>query len=132
MTRGVRKLAADDPRHGTVNGYGNLGCRCSACRDAWAVEFLKLREKRAAILAANPDIVAHGKATTYQNWKCRCEPCTAAATGSKRAQSQRHAGAGRRRAFFDLQVDALRTLGEHGLADEAEALFERIDKVWAS
>lgn len=25
------KLAEDDPRHGTVNGYTNLGCRCPAC-----------------------------------------------------------------------------------------------------
>jgi hypothetical protein len=29
-------LAPDDPRHGTVNGYGNLGCRCQPCRDAHA------------------------------------------------------------------------------------------------
>jgi hypothetical protein len=27
----------NDPRHGTVNGYSNLGCRCQPCRDAWAV-----------------------------------------------------------------------------------------------
>jgi hypothetical protein len=25
----------DDPRHGTVNGYGNLKCRCDRCREAW-------------------------------------------------------------------------------------------------
>jgi len=30
------KLAQDDPRHGTDNGYGNLSCRCQLCRDAWA------------------------------------------------------------------------------------------------
>lgn len=29
-------LAADDPRHGTKNGYKNLGCRCSRCRAGWA------------------------------------------------------------------------------------------------
>lgn len=23
-----------DPRHGTHNGYGNLKCRCDACREA--------------------------------------------------------------------------------------------------
>lgn len=25
------KLADDDPRHGTYNGYNNLGCRCPPC-----------------------------------------------------------------------------------------------------
>jgi hypothetical protein len=29
-------LPPDDPRHGTPNGYNNLGCRCQRCRDAWA------------------------------------------------------------------------------------------------
>ena len=24
-----------DPRHGTTNGYNNLGCRCEPCRKAW-------------------------------------------------------------------------------------------------
>lgn len=24
----------DDPRHGTHNGYGNLGCRCDPCKAA--------------------------------------------------------------------------------------------------
>ncbi|WP_432498556.1 helix-turn-helix domain-containing protein [Kineococcus auxinigenes] len=26
---------AGDPRHGTANGYRNLGCRCPACTAAW-------------------------------------------------------------------------------------------------
>lgn len=25
-------LTADDPRHGTVNGYINCRCRCGACK----------------------------------------------------------------------------------------------------
>lgn len=25
-------LTPGDPRHGTLNGYGNLGCRCNDCR----------------------------------------------------------------------------------------------------
>lgn len=29
-------MKPDDPRHGTPNGYNNLGCRCSACRAAFA------------------------------------------------------------------------------------------------
>lgn len=24
-----------DPRHGSANGYRNLGCRCPGCTDAW-------------------------------------------------------------------------------------------------
>lgn len=28
------ELTADDPRHGTVNAYNNLGCRCDRCRAA--------------------------------------------------------------------------------------------------
>lgn len=27
-------MDADDPRHGTQNGYGNHGCRCDACIEA--------------------------------------------------------------------------------------------------
>lgn len=27
-----------DPRHGTANGYNNLGCHCEPCKAAWAVE----------------------------------------------------------------------------------------------
>ena len=30
----------DDPRHGTTNGYGNLGCRCERCTEAWRVRHL--------------------------------------------------------------------------------------------
>ena len=30
----------DDPRHGTTNGYGNLGCRCDGCTEAWRVRHL--------------------------------------------------------------------------------------------
>jgi hypothetical protein len=25
----------EDHRHGSANGYGNLGCRCDRCRAAW-------------------------------------------------------------------------------------------------
>ena len=30
----------DDPRHGSTNGYGNLGCRCEKCTEAWRVRHL--------------------------------------------------------------------------------------------
>jgi hypothetical protein len=29
-------MKPDDPRHGTANGYDNLGCRCPPCTSAWA------------------------------------------------------------------------------------------------
>jgi hypothetical protein len=36
MTR-QRIVSGDgDPRHGTMNGYHNLRCRCEICRAAWA------------------------------------------------------------------------------------------------
>jgi len=28
-------LAHNDPRHGTVNGYTNFGCRCEKCRQCY-------------------------------------------------------------------------------------------------
>lgn len=36
----------NDPRHGTSNGYGNLGCRCDLCRTAWAEYTVKLGHNR--------------------------------------------------------------------------------------
>lgn len=33
-------LALDDPRHGTTNGYSNLGCHCDRCKAAWAKDHL--------------------------------------------------------------------------------------------
>lgn len=32
--RATATLADDDPRHGTINGYTNHGCRCDRCRRA--------------------------------------------------------------------------------------------------
>lgn len=47
-TRRARVLSDGDPRHGTVNGYGNYGCRCELCLKAGAVENRRRREARAA------------------------------------------------------------------------------------
>jgi hypothetical protein len=44
---------ADDPRHGTRNGYNNLGCRCDACRDA-AVAYAARRVQRPCIRCGKP------------------------------------------------------------------------------
>jgi len=45
--RRSRELLPDDPRHGTVNGYRNLYCRCDRCREAH-------REAHAAYMASSP------------------------------------------------------------------------------
>lgn len=42
------RLAPDDPRHGTTNGYANLGCRCPECKRANAVAHLAYMTSRRA------------------------------------------------------------------------------------
>lgn len=64
-----------DPRHGTLNGYNNLRCRCDECTLANTESVRQLREERSK-REVPPEI--HGKATTYANWVCRCDACTAA------------------------------------------------------
>lgn len=81
-------MAPDDPRHGTVNGYVNLKCRCQPCRDAWAAKCrdLKMRRRSEVVLGrkirTGPLVgePVHGKASTYGNWGCRCDECQAAWT----------------------------------------------------
>lgn len=77
-----------DQRHGTMNGYVNLGCRCSDCRAANVARLLRVRLERAERLAA--DDPRHGLASTYYNHSCRCDPCRSAATeASRRVPSTR-------------------------------------------
>jgi hypothetical protein len=66
-------LSPDDKRHGTVNGYSNLACRCQRCRDAWALETTEARKRRNARIAEAE--VEHGSHSTYINWLCRCAAC---------------------------------------------------------
>lgn len=70
------RLPARDHRHGTTNGYSNLGCGCTRCRAAWAEYTRKIRAAREGSLA--PDDDRHGLPSTYQNWRCRCVLCTEA------------------------------------------------------
>lgn len=37
------QLTVDDPRHGTLNGYRNYGCRCDDCRACYRVEYQRQR-----------------------------------------------------------------------------------------
>lgn len=78
----------DDPRHGTVNGYVNLDCRCQPCRDAHAAYCLKYKRRRQSVALAADD-PRHGKYTTYCNWSCRCQPCTDALTDHMRTYRAR-------------------------------------------
>ena len=84
-------LPDDDPRHGTVNGYSNLKCRCDECRAAWAADQRTQKEKRArrGLPEGGP---RHGKPWTYSNWGCRCQACTKAWAEYSRAQRARRAG----------------------------------------
>lgn len=59
-----------DPRHGTVNGYTNLKCRCDKCKQA-------IRDQKAAGLP-DPEDPRHGTASGYVNNGCRCARCTEA------------------------------------------------------
>jgi hypothetical protein len=71
-----------DPRHGTLNGYTNLYCRCAACRAAWAKYYDETRENRSGRLWKSD--VEHGTASAYSNWRCRCRACTTAWADYKR------------------------------------------------
>jgi hypothetical protein len=83
-------LAADDPRHGTENGYRNLGCRCRPCKDAHAAYYREgpgyeamqryLRRTGHVSMAEWRELSAakHGGTTSYKNG-CRCFLCCEAA-----------------------------------------------------
>lgn len=66
-------MDADDPRHGTDNGYNNLRCSCDRCRAAHAQ--VCARYKRLRIARGCPEKL-HGTAGGYGNYGCRCTPCT--------------------------------------------------------
>ena len=65
----------NDPRHGTLNGYSNLGCRCVRCKVPWVAYCKRRREERKALI--QPDDPRHGKSSFYYNYSCRCDKCKA-------------------------------------------------------
>lgn len=82
----------DDPRHGTTNGYGNLGCRCAACRAAHAANHKKYMERK----RASGEVVGlHGSSVAYDSG-CRCDTCRLAhnerSVEKKRRIRERRAG----------------------------------------
>ena len=54
-------------RHGTIGGYTNHGCRCTACTEA-------LRVSHATWKANAPEPNRHDF-STYVNYGCRCPQC---------------------------------------------------------
>ncbi|GAA1937533.1 hypothetical protein GCM10009797_34020 [Nocardioides hwasunensis] len=81
------ELADDDPRHGTANGYGNLGCRCDACREAHRVRHAEYmaRVRRSGELADAGD---HGSSYRY-DVGCRCDECREAHNAKSRVTKAR-------------------------------------------
>ena len=73
-------MNSTDARHGTVNGYKNLACRCDRCcaaHTAYASKKVAERRERTA-RDGLPSHVLHGRKSAYDNWGCRCTDCRAA------------------------------------------------------
>ncbi len=89
----ARELAPDDPRHGTTNGYGNLGCRCERCTAAQRVSHhaYMLRQR-----ASGRIVGRHGSPSAYDTG-CRCDACRAA----HNAKSQKFKAARRAKSAQD-------------------------------
>ena len=62
-----------DPRHGTINGYNNLGCRCRRCTDANSVS-------HAAYMNQHPEQRAKANARGRQRWASGRQPPAPSAT----------------------------------------------------
>lgn len=87
-------LPANDPVHGTENGYKNYGCRCDRCRTA-TTEATRERRHRlghhrprdvylADLRAALPP--PHGTESRYVHHRCRCQECRNAANAARTAR----------------------------------------------
>jgi hypothetical protein len=88
LGRGTRKpLTEDDPRHGTINAYCNLKCRCTPCRKEWAAYVDRLRHARR--LKPGDGDHRHGTSNGYGNYNCRCVPCTRAWSAAGAVQYKR-------------------------------------------
>lgn len=84
-------LTHDDERHGTAGGYTNHGCRCPACKAAFAQAIFVSGQRRKR-RGLEPGDHRHGTPNGYSNWGCRCEECKQA-----RADERAKARANRQR-----------------------------------
>lgn len=74
------------PRHGTINGYRNDGCRCIHCK---AAKKHYERDRRSAYLAgAN---ISHGTRSAWDAG-CRCDECRAARRDAERVYTATETG----------------------------------------
>jgi hypothetical protein len=77
-------LLADDPRHGTVSGYTNHGCRCDRCSQAQSDRGRLRRRSGEYVPGADAE---HGIRREYLRG-CRCDDCRAANAAHGRAMRQ--------------------------------------------
>lgn len=77
-----RVLEESDPRHGTANGYVNLGCRCVKCREANRRQHAEYMSR---VRSEGRTVGIHGSSTCYESG-CRCVVCTTANTRRGRAR----------------------------------------------
>lgn len=93
--------------HGTANGYGNRGCRCPECTEAWRIHHKEWTGRQSApcIDCGGPSAykaercdtchrkavaARHGTESMYgKHHRCRCDLCRQAATDARRARRQR-------------------------------------------
>lgn len=90
-------LAPNDPRHGTKNGYGNIGCRCALCREANRISLEAWRRRNGVrpIREVLDERIAeadardnHGTETRYKHG-CRCETCRLAQNAVRSVRRKR-------------------------------------------
>ena len=65
--------------HGKASSYTNHGCKCAACKKAWAELIAQSKARRAT--RPVPEHL-HGTQNAYGNYGCRCRPCTDAWSAS--------------------------------------------------
>lgn len=75
--------APSDCRHGTVNGYNNLKCRCPRCKAAGAELNRRMKQRR---FEQGAPAHLHGTVNGYCNYGCRCALCRAAYSAENRVE----------------------------------------------
>lgn len=90
----TKDLAPDDPRHGTVNGYGNHACRCDPCREAHRKNHAAYMKRVRETGALASDDAKHGTSYRY-DVGCRCDQCREAHNEKSRRTKARLRAEGR-------------------------------------